>query len=275
MKVTKPGVYEMPPADYHADPCPEPSLSCTGIKRLLEHRFSDACAARMRYLMDHPQPYKHVWNFGKAAHRMLLGKGEEIVEIPFDTYNTKAARELRDAAKAAGHCPLKPDEYETVQAMAEAARVNPKINAAFSNGRAELVVVWYDEDYGIWCRAMMDYFNPAGLIPDYKTCASANYYDFMRAIKRYGYDIQSAFYREGVRAVGLHEDPGFFFLAQEKEPPYLCGYYQISEQYTVEAMDDIKTAKIIFKRCLTDGDWPSYNGGELVTIESPTERYNG
>jgi hypothetical protein len=110
MKVTEPGVYEMPPADYHADPCPEPSLSCTGIKRLLEHRFSDACAARMRYLMDHPQPYKHVWNFGKAAHRMLLGKGEEIVEIPFDDYRKKEAKELRDAALDAGCCPLKSED---------------------------------------------------------------------------------------------------------------------------------------------------------------------
>jgi hypothetical protein len=199
MKVNKPGIYEMTSEEYHADPCPEPSLSCTGIKRLLEDRFG-GCPANFKYLLDHPQPFKQAWNFGKAAHRVLLGKGEEIVISPYDEFRTKEAKAFRDETRASGKTLMKASEMVHVEAMATAARVNPKIDAAFSNGQAELVIVWYDDVYKVWCRAMLDYWNPAGLVPDYKSCLSANYFEFKRAVWRYGYDIQSAFYREGVKA---------------------------------------------------------------------------
>ena len=118
MIVTEPGVYTMDEADYHADPVPGGSLSCSGAKKLL------ASPARFAYDREHPPAPTRAMEMGSAvhAHELVLGTGAQIVVIDADNYRTKAAQEAAAAAREAGAVPLLTAEHDQVQAMAAALR---------------------------------------------------------------------------------------------------------------------------------------------------------
>ncbi len=67
-----PGVYDIPEGAYFADP----ALSCSGAKLLLP----PSCPALFRYRQDHPE-HKDVFDFGSAAHKMVLGAGPPIALV--------------------------------------------------------------------------------------------------------------------------------------------------------------------------------------------------
>ena len=64
--ITEPGVYTMDEADYHADPVPGGSLSCSGAKKLL------ACPARFAYDREHPPAPTPAMELGTAAHKLKV-----------------------------------------------------------------------------------------------------------------------------------------------------------------------------------------------------------
>ena len=80
----------MDEATYHGDPVPGGSLSSTGARKLLP----PSCPALFRWQQDHPV-HKDVFDFGSAAHRLVLGAGPEIALLDYDNMRTKAAQEER------------------------------------------------------------------------------------------------------------------------------------------------------------------------------------
>ena len=91
-----PGVYDIPEADYFGASY---ALSCSGAKLLLP----PSCPARFFYRQDH-QEYKADWDFGSAAHNLVLDAGPEIAEILFDDWRKKAAKALLPSSKSASRC---------------------------------------------------------------------------------------------------------------------------------------------------------------------------
>ena len=62
----------------------------------------------------------------------VLGAGAEIAEIKARNWQTKAAQNDRDAARAEGFLPLLTHEHEQVKAMAAALRRHPVASALFN-----------------------------------------------------------------------------------------------------------------------------------------------
>jgi hypothetical protein len=76
--VTTPGPHaQLPEAAYHNDPVPGGSLSSTGARKLLP----PGCPAKYRWWADNREPFKAVFEEGKAAHRKVLGVGPELVLV--------------------------------------------------------------------------------------------------------------------------------------------------------------------------------------------------
>jgi len=92
------------------------------------------------------------------------------------------------------------------------------------------------------CRVDMVGFGDCLL--DLKTCRTTNSRRFASDVARYGYDVQSAFYLFLANLNGMNKRR-FGFLAQEKEPPYLCCIHFVPEPW-------IKYARIRFKHALSD-----------------------
>ncbi len=221
--LTEPGVYAMDAETYHADPVSGGSLSSSGARRLLP----PSCPAKFQWERDHRQPPKRHFDLGHAAHQVVLGDdGAEIVIIAADDYLTKAARSQRDEAYAAGAVPLLPKEFDQVQGMAASIARHPVASRLFSRGRPEIALIWRDGPTGVWRRARFDWLPDAGpgrlIIPDLKTCASADLDALSKAVNQHGYHQQSAWYRDGAIALGLGgDDTAFVFVCVEKEPPYV------------------------------------------------------
>ena len=121
--IDAPGVYDLPEAQYHADPLRHlgGSLSSTTAKRLL----APSCPALARYKADHPE-HKDAYDLGSATHALTLGTGCPIVEVDASTWGGKAAKEAREQARAVGAVALLSKELATARAMADAVRADPR-----------------------------------------------------------------------------------------------------------------------------------------------------
>lgn len=263
--MAEPGIY--PDFDellYHRDP----ALSASGAKRLLPPN----CPALFKHDRDNGgRPNKRAFDVGHAAHAAVLGVGLELVVVDADDWRSKAARENRDDAYAAGKCPILAKEKDTVDAMASAIKRHPLASTLLApdSGRPEVSVFWKDDKRGIDRRARFDWLphTDGGLltIPDYKTTNSAEPHAFQGSIFRFGYDIQAVFYTDAIRAAGIAEDVRFLFIAQETTAPYLVTVHELDDTALALGRKRVDEACAVFRECSESGVWPGYSSDiELV-----------
>lgn len=271
--VTEPGVYQLTDEQYHADPVPGGSLSSTGARRLLP----PGCPAKYRYEVDNPPAPSRAFDLGSAAHHLVLGTGPRLVRVEHGDWRTKAAREQRDAAHAAGAIPLLADEHDQVQAMADALRQHPIAAALFDpdrGGQPEQSLFWVDGPSGVWRRSRLDWLpHGAGhgraIVADYKTTIDGSPDAIEKTVHRYGYHQQAAFYLDAGPALDLWgDDAVFVFVFQEKAPPYLVTVVQpdalalrIGRLLNRQAID-------LYRDCVASGQWPGY-ADDVVEVGLP------
>jgi hypothetical protein len=255
---------------YHAD---KTSISASGLRALL----APGCPAQFKWDRDNPQPPKREFDLGHAAHRLVLGIGEELVFTEYDDWRTKAAREERDAIRFDGGVPLLAHEGEQVQAMAEALRQHPIAGGLFApgSGRAELSIFWTDRETGVRCRVRPDWLKELpglALAVDYKTCRDANPEAVSRAIRDYSYHQQDAFYTDGIWAALDPADVRFIFVFQSKTAPYLITVRELAQQDRDIGRARNQRALRLYADCERTGIWPDWTGpvDEIPTISMPS-----
>lgn len=269
-----PGLYpNLSMERYHGD---RGSLSSSGARKLL----NPSCPALFRYEQDHPQPPKKTFDIGNAAHKEVLGEGPELVLIDAELWNTKAIKQDVADVRAEGGVPLKRGEYDAVLGMADAIRRHPVASALFNPefGRPEQSVFWTDGPSGITRRARFDWL-PAPrdgrlIIPDYKTCRSAEPSALARAVDEFGYHQQADWYRAGARAVDLGgEDTAFVFVCQEKTAPYLITVFEPDMAALRIGAAKNRRAIETYARCMESGYWPGYSDAiEYLSLPVWAER---
>lgn len=271
--VTEPGLYDGMPEDvYHADPVPDGSLSSTGARRMLP----PSCPALYRYEQDHPV-FKDVFDFGSAAHKLVLGIGPKVKVIQHDDWRTKDAQEQRKQARATGAIPLLAHEWARVEAMAAAIQDHPLAGTLLdplAGGKAEQSGFWLDEEFEVWCRLRLDWLGGQRLrstgqliVCDYKTTDCAHPDKFAKSAGNFGYDMQDAWYCEGIRQL-LGEDPVFWFVAQDKTPPYLVNVVELTPEDRRFGDECNRAALERYRDCKKSGIWPGY-GDDVTTITMP------
>lgn len=281
IRIAEPGLYaDIPNSDYHADPVEGGSLSSSGARALLP----PSCPARFRWHQDHGQPSTDHFDFGHAAHQLVLGVGDPIAIIDADDWRTKAAKEARDEARAAGHIPLLADDMLIVEAMADALREHPVARALLApgSGLAEQTLVWRDATTDVMCRARLDWLpHPTAgrraIIPDYKTCHSAEPEALRRAMAQFGYHQQADWYLTAARALGLAgPDAAFVFICQEKTAPYLVTIFEPDPIALRIAAERNYMARAVYRRCVEANHWPAYvDGVAQLALPLWVERQEG
>lgn len=263
-------MYEIPEADYHADPVPGRSLSSTGARKLLD------CPAKFRHEQLHPTPSTKAMELGTAAHQLVLGVGPELVKIDATEWRTNKVREEVAAVRARGAIPLKPAEYAQVHAMADALRRHPTAGRLFApgTGEAEQTLIWADRRTGVWRRARLDWLrhSSAGgrmVVGDYKTTASASERAIQKSVFEYGYHCQADWYTDGVAELGLAEpDVPMVFVFQEKDAPYLIRVVRLDDMAMHIGRQQNRRALDLYRQCLETDTWPGYDP-EILPIGLP------
>jgi hypothetical protein len=261
--IDQPGIYDLTLAEYLADPCAEPSISSSGLRTI-----ENECP--LVYWHDSPlNPNRErstttAFEFGRATHDWLLQKDRflEFNHVLSDSCDlrTKAGKAERDEALEAGKTVIKAEEFEAVKAMRQAVLDHEYAGAAFENGKAEQTLVWKDPETGVWLRCRPDYLPaPMDWIPDYKTAVSAKPQEFQRAVWNHGYHMQAAHIMEGILRVTGHEPRNFFFVVQEKRPPYIVSVIALDRIALEWGATQNRRAIRIFAGCLERDHWPGYS----------------
>lgn len=254
--VTEPGVYDLTDEEYHADPCPETSLSQSGAKDLLD---SPALFAWRR---DHRDD-KPEYDFGHVAHRLILGTGTTPYVVDATDWRTKAAQDARRDARAQGLAPILRADYVKAVRMAHEVRKHPIAGRLF-NGDSEVSMFARCPDTKVMLRARADHIGtlPSGrpVIVDYKTAGrTANPAIFGRSAWEYGYDIQDAWYRQVALDSGaVDDDPAFLFVIQSKDAPHLVAVVELDDEARETGSARGLFARRLYLECATTGHWPGY-----------------
>lgn len=268
--ITVPGLYYgVQNESYHAD---RNSLSVSGAKTIVKQSL-----AHFRYQQDHPV-HKAVFDVGSAAHSLALeGHLDGFVEVPDSllssngALSTKAAKEWVGEQRAAGLVPLKSDVVRDIEGMAEALRGHPAAKVLLAKGQAE-VSAYREHDSGLLLRARYDWLpDDRSIIPDYKTAATAEVGGFQRNAATMGYHQQAAWYIDMAKALGIHSDPSFLFVVQEKTAPYLVNVIE----FDVTALDYGRQlnekAISMFNHAVKTNEWPGYPMNDPIPLPKYAE----
>lgn len=269
----KPGFFNWTETEYHADPCPSPSLSSSIGKIILGQSPAHAYTAHPRLNPEFEAEEKASFDLGEAVHKHLLTEGRAIEVVDADDWRTKAAKELRDQARAANKIPILKAKMAEVEAMVGAARkqlARFQVPDLLEGGKPEESLAWTEEtEYGeIWCRARLDYAKPPEFVIDYKTSGVSAHPDALpRRVYDLGYDFQAAFYRRGIRAL-TKISPRFVFIFQETSAPYAISPIELSPAALDMAERKVEEAIRLFAWSMNKGSWPGYPN-RITRIDPP------
>jgi len=301
MKIKKPCVIRGMPDDvYHSSI----GLSNSGLKTLLD------CPAKyyFKYLSgDYTPKEKPSFKIGKACHKYILEgrkafeeqywynpyseyKKDELVAIfksifDYDNVVSKlTVRELTEllldkAEIIPKEIHLNLSELNQVIGMSKMINSDERAKNAFSQkGESELSLFWQDEETGIWLKCRPDFLPyDCKFVPDYKTAVSANPRTFYGDFLKFGYFVQAAMYRQGIKAVTGIDVESFFFIVQEKEEPFISQPFLPSMRLVDWGDKVIRNGIQKYVECQESGLWPGYTDKvvELSIEFAPDEIVGG
>lgn len=268
--VTQSGLYDMTAEEYHADPCPVPSLNHTIAKLLHERSPLHAFNAHPR-LGAQARKTTRAMDIGSAVHALALCKGAKIAEVKFDNFLSKAAKEERDAHLSNGVTPLLTKDYELAQRMAPLMRAG--VERAAGHRLEDLLreVVAIAQDGESWCRSMFDAITPdLRTVIDAKTAVSSEPDTFGRYAASM-YATQVAFY---FQVLDLIDPEGkgkrrFVFVAQERDTPEAITFHELDPTLLSIADAHMQRARLRWITCSHMNVWPSYVEGPHIIAPRP------
>lgn len=265
---------EVTTAEYLADPAPEPSLSSSIAKMLLDRSPAHARLAHPR-LGGAASHSTAATDLGTLIHRYVLGNGAEVEPIDADDFRTNAAKHARSRAREQGRIPVLARVAGVAVAAAACIRRELERVGVVFDGESEVAILWQEaSEHGeIWCRGMLDHVLECdGLLHvyDLKTIHCAHPDDCTRSAINYGYDIQQEAYTRAAEML-WPEYAGrieFRFLFVEPDPPHAVTVAQLDATMRERGRRRWREAVEMWSRCLHTDTWPGY-AQEPVTLWSP------
>lgn len=220
--------------------------------------------AHYKYSKENPQEDTPAFLFGRAYHKYVLEPStfyDEFAVVPDCDRRTKEGKEIyaKFLEESEGKDVITEDVFQTICDMREALYTTPFAKKLLY-GEHEKSFFW-DED-GVKMKCRPDSFGKVGsqhICVDLKTAQNAETEAFMRDSIRLNYDVQAAHYLAGLEEIyGEHFE--FVFIAQEKQPPYLCNIVQADNLF-IQSGKQIRDSLIEqYKECVARNEWKGYMG---------------
>ena len=254
--IDAPGCYAIPIAEYLNDPCPVASFSASIGKTLMQMSPLHAWLEHPRLGNTGSMHSEVKADFGSVVHELVLGNGSEYRILDVPDFRTKAAKEERDAAIAAGLTPIKAIDF--VRAEDAAKSIREELTSVLAEGEAERTLVWRD---GLaWCRARPDWMvRNSSLIYDLKLTGvnmSPHENTLQRHIFTQWFDMTVAHYADGYLSLFDKELIDYVFLFVEDHPPFSIRPFKISGQGREMGDRKLRAARAWWKSCMAKESWP-------------------
>ena len=275
--ITEPGIYEVSAEEYHRDPLPQPSLSCSIARMLVRQTPAHAWQAHARFGSVGIE-VNAAMDDGSAVHAMFAGqahliepiktvygpktKNKDMIGLPVTDYKTDAAQEERDEIRGMGKIPVLQHRLAELTRCYQAAI--KQIERAedgevfLSPGRSEVMAVAREGD--VWFRSLVDRLPNDKRLPagDLKcTELSAGPGGWERRLQS-EYAFQAAFYKRVLAGAEGFERPPMRFGVVELNPPHGAVIMAAAPQLMAIAEAEVERAVRIWARCINTGKWPCY-----------------
>lgn len=276
VRVDAPGMYDLHEEDYHADPCPDASLSGSIIKVMVNRSPRHGWNDHPRLNPAFERKEKVTYDLGSTFHKLILGKGAEIEVFDFKDWRTDAAKAAKAEARRRGSIPLLTPQWENARAMERAVRAqipgHEELAFAMAGGVPERTLIWQEETPSgpIWCRCMLDWIPHGGaLVPDWKSTEQGAGPEEWGAKTMWGLDadIQAAWNKRALRAA-LGQEYDLFFAVAETNAPHAIATMRPTPSAAGMAERKVQWAINVFGLCLYAGRWPGYRR-EMAWVDPP------
>ncbi len=275
--IAAPGFYSLTAAQYHADPCAQPSLSSTIARVILAKSLAHAHAEHPRLGAASTREETAAMDTGSIVHALLAGTVENEIEVrDFPTFRSKAAQEWAKAARDSGKIPALEADLDSAQKIAAAVRAKAAVGITedpFTHGAPEVSAVWIRD--GAYFRARFDRLVHPVVHPctiwDWKVTGDVSVAEVKRKFRRFGYHLQAAHYLAALDALvpefaGRHS---FVFVFVEDAPPYSVRRYCLKSDTAIVAQIDIAKAHGLWIGAMKSGVWPDATRLETTLIDIP------
>lgn len=175
--------------------------------------------------------------FGAAFHCAVLTPElyeSEYIIAPKCDRRTKVGKELYASflEEAEGKTVIDSEMAANIELMKTAIFNHPLASAFLKNGEAEQSFFWEDSETGLLCKCRPDYLTHTNVGIDLKTTDDARYESFQRTSLKFRYDVQAAFFTDGIFQAENRVVEDFVFIVIEKKPPFGIMVYVIDENFT-------------------------------------------
>jgi hypothetical protein len=212
---------------------------------------------------------KTAFDLGTAVHSLVLEPHlDNVVCGPDDRRSVDWKAKYR-AATMNGQLLLTSGDFEQARSMSGAVLNNENVRLMLENKSTVIEASFFadDPDTGVKVKTRPDAFvRDRSLVIDIKTTLDASPAGFQREIRKYGYDMQAAFYLRTLRLAGEDADQ-FMFVAVEKKPPYAVCIHILSDAYLQYAHERVIHTLHRIAQAEAAGefptDWPAVNVVQL------------
>lgn len=189
---------------------------------------------------------KKEFNYGSEFHYMLFEP--ELFEKEYyisdkhlgDKLKTdKDQKAFEKVMKGKGRSRIDAREGEKMKRSIDSLYKHPYIRKLIEQkGVIENTLIWKDSFTGLNCKCKIDKLVHDNFIIDLKTTKDASMHYFSKDFRSYNYAIQAAFYLDGYKALfGEDKNIEFAFIAIDKEEPYLCELFELTEKTLNDARE--------------------------------------
>ena len=297
-KITQPGIYSGIPIDlYHGDICDGPSVSSSGLGKIVDESPADYWATS--YMNPEREDDEDAADessallLGRAVHHLILGEknfksafviqpqtytSEKDGEKPWSN-NAKVCKEWHAEQRRAGRAVLTKSDAETIIGMAKSVGRDEMVQAGILKGLIEHSIFWKDKKTGIWLKARPDNIPAYAIaeggrsadISDLKTIINVQWKTIDKAIEDRGYYRQAALNRLGLREVGGIDVSSFTLVFVGKKKPWSTRPI-ILKPGSLDKGDEVSRVGLdVMARCLADKAWPGPGRGPARDIAEYAE----
>lgn len=253
----KPGIHQISMSEY---------LALKALSSGLCHTLLTYSPYHAKWEQDNrPDDPSIESDIGTAIHEALLEGRDRIVEIEADDWRSKAAREARDAVRAAGKIPMLARTAALIEPAVSAAKAyiaSSEIAGVLDAGKPEETLIW--QEGAVTCKARPDWLDTIRpLMLHVKTTGgSAEPNSWIRnQLVPSGYDVSMAFYERGFYQL-MNGDNSFqlmnVFLVIEQQEPHGCSLIGLDPAMRDLAAKKADRAIRTWRECQLEGRWPCY-----------------
>lgn len=177
---------------------------------------------------------------------------------------TTAGKVWMNDARRYGRDIITAEQLAAAQLQAAALRKLPEIAQLLSLGYGEASAFWLDDETGELCKCRPDWTSPAGdgvILLDGKTCQDASAEGFGKQIWNFRYDLQAAWYSDGLERATGKRVHGFVFGAVESSWPHSACAYMLGDDVLDRARKENRRLLNLYAECKRTNNWPGYGAG--------------